>query len=384
MKPIIRSSILAALSLGLLALSASAATPVTLMRTPQGGIQPQTVVDAQGVVHLVYLKGDPAASDIYYVRKEPGKETSAPLRVNSQPGSVIAIGTIRGAQLALGKNGRVHVAWNGSQSATPKPEQGVPMLYARMNDARTGFEPQRNLMTSTAFLDGGGSVAADAQGNVYVAWHASPVGKSGEENRAVFVARSSDEGKTFSRETQASSQPTGACGCCGMRAFADSKGNLFALYRAAGEKLNRDMMLLTSRNNGTSFESATLHKWQMSMCPMSSESLTESGARVLAAWETSGQVYFAGIDPVTGKFSTPVAAPGSGKRKHPVAVGNQRGETLLAWTEGTGWQQGGSLGWQLFDQNGRATGEKGAMDGVPVWGLVSAFARPDGGFTIVY
>ena len=117
---------------------------------------------------------------------------------------------------------------------------------------------------------------------------------------------------------------------------------------------------------------------------MSSESLTESGARVLASWETAGQVYFAGIDPATAKFSAPVAAPGSGKRKHPVAVGNSRGETLLAWTEGTGWQKGGSLGWQLFDPNGRAIGEPGAMEGVPVWSLISAFARPDGGFTIVY
>ncbi len=384
MKPIIRSLILTVWSLGWLAGSASAATTVTLMRAPEGGIQPQSVVDAQGVVHLIYLKGDPKATDVFYVHQEPGQGFSTPLRVNSQAGSAIAIGTIRGAQLALGQGGRVHVAWNGSQSAAPKPEQGVPMLYARMNDTRSGFEPQRNLMTATAFLDGGGSVAADARGNVYVAWHASPLGKSGEETRAVFVARSSDDGKIFFREAQAGSEPTGACGCCGMRAMADSQGNLFALYRAAGEKMNRDIMLLTSRDHGTKFETSTLHQWKMNMCPMSSESLSESGARVLAAWETAGQVYFSAIDPVTGKSSPPVAAPGNGRRKHPVAVGNRQGETLLAWTEGTGWEKGGSLAWQVFDQNGRATGEKGSMDGVPIWSVVTAFTRSDGGFTIVY
>jgi hypothetical protein len=50
--------------------------------------------------------------------------------VNSQPESAIAAGTIRGAQLAIGKAGRVHVAWNGSQNAEPvgplNPDSGKP------------------------------------------------------------------------------------------------------------------------------------------------------------------------------------------------------------------------------------------------------------------
>ncbi len=384
MKLVIAAVVLAVLSLVWRPGSVFAATQVTLLRTPQGGIQPQAVVDEHGAVHLIYLKGDPAAADIYYVRQEAGRETTQPLRVNSQAGSAIAIGTIRGAQVALGKNGRLQVAWNGSQSAEPKPPQGVPMLFARMNDDHSGFEAQRNLMTITTGLDGGGSVAADPLGNVYVTWHASPMGTSGEENRAVFVARSGDVGKTFSREVPASSQSTGACGCCGMRAFADGQGNLFALYRAAGEKLNRDLMLLTSRDQASRFETVTLHKWKISQCPMSSESLTASGARILAAWETSGQVYFSVINPVTGVFSPPVAAPGSGRRKHPVVVGNHRGETLLAWVEGSGWQKGGALAWQVFDPNGRPTSEKGGGEGVPVWSLISGYARPDGGFAVVY
>ena len=140
---------------------------VQLTRTPHGGIQPQAMVDAKGVLHLIYLKGDPKAEDVFYVRQEPGQETfSSPLQVNSRPGSAMAIGTIRGAQLALGKSGRVHVAWNGSGSA--ENHAGAPMLYARLNEAETAFEPERDLITYAAGLDGGGSVAADPEGNVYV------------------------------------------------------------------------------------------------------------------------------------------------------------------------------------------------------------------------
>jgi hypothetical protein len=49
-----------------------------------------------------------------------------------------------------------------------------------------------------------------------------------------------------------------------------------------------------------------------------------------------------------------------------------------------GWKKGGILAWQIYDKDGRATQEHGKADGVPVWSLVAVFARPDGGFTIVY
>jgi hypothetical protein len=368
------------------ALTASAAE-VRLQRVPGAGLQPQAIVDAKGTLHLVYLKGDPKACDVFYVRRAAGKtEFSSPLRVNSQPGSAIAIGTIRGAQLALGKAGRVHIAWNGSSQAEPKPKtQSSPLLYTRLNDAGTAFEPQRNVINSTQHLDGGGTVAADAQGNVYVLWHSAPVdNKVGEAGRAVFLVRSKDEGKTFAAERMVNPDLSGACGCCGMRAFADSQGNLFALYRAAGGALNRDMTLLTSKNQGESFTSTTLHRWNIGQCPMSSEFFTESGGRVLAAWETAGPVQFAALNGAGQKApvaSTPTATV---KGKYPVTAVNQAGETLLVWTEGTAWQRGGALAWQLFGTDGKPAGTAQRRDGIPVWGLAAAVAEPDGGFTVLY
>ena len=67
-----------------------------------------------------------------------------------------------------------------------------------------------------------------------------------------------------------------------------------------------------------------------------------------------------------------------------MAVGNTRGEVLLAWAEGTAWQKGGDVAWQLFDASGRPDAEKGRAEGVPVWSLVSAVSRPDGSFVIYY
>src|SRR5262245_52723572 len=86
------------------------ASQVRLLHTPDNGIQPQGAVDSKGVVHLIYLKGEPSAEDIFYVRREPAQnEFSRPIQVNSRAHTAMAMGTIRGAQLAVGKNGRVHV-----------------------------------------------------------------------------------------------------------------------------------------------------------------------------------------------------------------------------------------------------------------------------------
>src|SRR5579885_3071125 len=156
---------------------------VNLIRVPNAGIQPQ-IVEQDGVVHLIYFSGAPEKGDIYYVKsRDFGRTFSKPLRVNHTPGSAIAIGNIRGAQMAIGRGGRVHVAWNGSAAAEPRGPAGeTPMLYARMNDRGTAFEPERNVIQQAYGLDGGGSIAADSKGDVYVFWHAPLVGQKGEAN----------------------------------------------------------------------------------------------------------------------------------------------------------------------------------------------------------
>ncbi len=356
---------------------------VTLIRTPNGGIQPQAVVDGGGVVHLIYYKGDPGGGDIFYVKRAPGqRDFSAPVRVNSKPASAIALGTIRGAQLAIGRNGRVHVAWNGRP-----PEKGsykeAPMLYTRLNDAGTQFEPERNVIRFAGGLDGGGSIAADNAGNVFVMWHAPKPGDTNEEaGRAVFVARSVDDGKTFTPEKLATQKPTGACGCCGMRAFADAQGNVFALYRGASEMTNRDEILLVSRDHGDDFEPAYEDSWNTGTCPMSSAFLSESKSGVLAAAETHGRVFFVRFDTRTGTVSAPESPEAKGK--HPVVIANPNGEILLAWTEDTGWAKGGAVAWQLYSAEGKPASEHGRVEGVPVWSLAAAYTAPSGDFVIVY
>ncbi len=127
------------------------------------------------------------------------------------------------------------------------------------------------------------------------------------------------------------------------------------------------------------FRGVSIHPWRVNICPMSSASLSETSAGVLAAWETRGEVYFCRIDPET-RETTPAVAPPSVRAVANTlpSAGNARGETILVWTEGTGWQKGGALVWQVFDRSGRATELKGRIEGgIPVWGLATVVARRD-------
>jgi hypothetical protein len=383
MKRLPNAALLGALMCGTAASSLCGAE-VILTRVAEGGLQPQAVVSKDGTVHLVQFKGEPKAGNLFYARRPAGAaEFTKTMRVNSLPDSAIALGTIRGAQMAVGKGGRIHIAWNGSGKASA--HEGAPMLYTRLNNSGDAFEPERDVMTFTSSLDGGGSVAADERGNVYVAWHGNASEKpQTEADRAVFVAVSTNEGKTFMRERQANPEPTGACGCCGMKAFADANGVLYLLYREARGGVERSATILASEDQARTFRSLHTHPWKVATCPMSSAWLGTGTTQTLAAWETMGQVWFAAIDPRSGEIGKPTAPGDTGKQKHPVAVSNAKGETLLVWTKGTGWMKGGAVAWQLFDREGKPTETKGCTDGVPVWSFATALTRRDGSFEIIY
>lgn len=363
-----------------------------IVAVPNGGIQPQAALSDKAL-HLVYFTGDPKHGDVFYTSSHDfGRTFHAPIRVNSGSGSAIALGTIRGAQIAVGKS-RVHVAWNGSGAAEPagpmNPESGkpgAPMLYARLNEDATAFEPQRNLMQQTFGLDGGGSIAADNQGNVYAGWHGKePGARQGEAGRQVWIARSQDGGHTFDRERAVVPERTGACGCCALKLFADSRGSLYGLYRSATENVHRDIYLLRSVDAGGAFSAARLHPWEINACPMSSMAFAERDGEVFAAWETQSQVFFAPVSRGIEEAKAAIAAPpgNNPKRKYPALARNGKGETLLAWVEGSGWARGGVLGWQIFDRMGRPAAVCKTRTEVPAWSFPAAIVRPDDGFTII-
>ena len=355
------------------------ATPkVSLIRLPMHGKQPQVVTDAKGVAHIVFLSGKERATDVFYVTRSNGN-FSKPMKVTQIPGSAVAVGTIRGPHIALGKYGRMHVAWNGSQAGGGSPHHGSPMFYTRQRIDGSGFEKERNLMTWTTALDGGGSVAADGKGNVYVVWHAAPKDSpKGENVRGVFVATSTDGGKTFAKEKTISTKK-GTCGCCGLKSFVDAKGKLYTLYRGTQKFVNRDMTLLVGNEEGKVNEKI-VGPWRIGQCVMSSAAFVQTPKGVLGAWETEGNIF---IGQLGGK-TEPTKIAKHARQRHPALAVNKAGEMLVTWSENTGWKKAGRFAFEVLSKNGQRIPTHSGQQSVPMWSFTAAYALPDGSFEILH
>ncbi len=57
---------------------------------------------------------------------------------------------------------------------------------------------------------------------------------------------------------------------------------------------------------------------------------------------------------------------------------------ILVWTEGTGWNRGGNLAWQVYDKAGNPIESGDRAGAIPVWGLPAVVAEADGRFTILH
>jgi hypothetical protein len=374
-----------AVVLALLAATATrpAAIPhVDRLTVPDGGIQPQAAVDTRGTLHLIYYKGDPSGGELYYVhRGATDTAFSAPIRVNSETGSAIAAGAVRGGRLALGRNGWVHVAWNAAHAVEANGEQVTPMWYTRLAPGAPGFEPQRPIGAHTKNLDGGGTVAADPRGHVYVVWHAMG-SVPGEMHRQMVVAASDEDGAKF-RADQLLSNEGGACSCCGVSATVDPAGQLQILYRTAGDAIHRDATWLSVGQSGVT-SSVRLQGWDLPACPMTSFALAETSGTLVGAWMIEQQIYTADMDPVTHTASAPSAMDGRAPRNHPAIAVNRAGDRLYAWIEGANRSRDGSVAWELRDRSGRRLASQTEAGTTPPLSLIAPIGRPDGSFVLIF
>ena len=344
---------------------------VSLLRLPEGGRLPRAVVDEGGTVHAVYFQGEQRAGDLLHVSRAPGAAAwSEPRYVNSEPGTVVGIGPIDGGQIALGREGRLHVVWFKLGR--------TEFLYTRTNEAGTGFEPQFAIASGEG-VEAGPSIAADRAGNLYVFWH---TGEPPDAGRSVFMTVSRDDGQIFSAAYPVSAETEGACDCCGLHAMTDEEGAVYVSYRGAGENIRRGQRLLTSLDHGATFTDELIDLWEINACPISTTNLARGPEGMAVSWETAGQV-FAGP---TGKLQRAASPAGeaAARRKNPAVAVNHRGETLLGWGDGFGWQSGGTFHWQLFDAGGAPLGEQGTGPEIPDGSLPAIVAEPDGTFLVTF
>jgi hypothetical protein len=112
-----------------------------------------------------------------------------------------------------------------------------------------------------------------------------------EPNTEIYVAISTDGGKTFSPNRKVVSE---VCPCCKTSAAAAPDGTLYIGWRQVLENGTRHIAITSSRDGGATFETPAIvsdDKWQIDACPVSGAALlAESGTAVKIAWYTAGEM----------------------------------------------------------------------------------------------
>lgn len=377
---------------GQTAAQSEASFVVKYLRCPDGGVRPVVERDGLGNIHIVYHTGFSPAADLYYMQSSDGGiEFSTPIRVNATDGGVDASDFSRGASLAVGRDGRPFVVWTGSEkSAERGPDGETPLMFTRLADDQEAFEPARNLLRTRWGLRATPGITADANGNVYVFWHA-PDDDHPEDvkynDRVVYWTQSSDGGQTFSESDRIDERkPKGVSANSSLNARIDEDGTIYVFFRA-GQTKQKDMRLLYRPVTSPRFGSSYVDTWRRMRPPQAMSALKAGHDRLVLCWETEGQVFSAMISRQTNRNVRPLSP--MAKKRHlwrtrVVSTFSGLNVSIMAWMEGVKDEPPTRLAWRLFDNGTYGPIDRGFLDDVPADAVPDVFVRADGGFTVVY
>ena len=289
-----------------------------------------------GAIHVV---ADSDTGPQYVVSSDGGKTFSAPIPIVDAAARKPGLKFIAW-DLAVGRDGRMHVALgtNAWQLKLPKEEWGY--FYATLAPGAKAFTPVRNINHKPSE---GFSIAAGDRDSVVATF------LSGK----IYTMASRDGGTTFAEPTE----PDGSwnpCKCCTTSTAYGTDGKVALLYREeTGNERDIWLALLDSGGKGTHARTRISNTpWKIAACPMTYFTVVPSAKGYVAAWPTKGQIYFARIDR-DGAVLPPgeIRTPGTnGMRTGVLALSAADGATLIAW------KNNGTLGWQLYDAKGQPQG----------------------------
>ena len=271
--------------------------------------EPVTTAAPDGGFYLAWVNHkENSQSDVMLARFDgEGATSGSPVMVNQQAGVATAW---RGDPPSIAvSNNSVYVLWTSRVEANGK--KGTNLYLSVSHDQGKTFAAEVKVNDDKEpAAHGMHSLAVTGDGKIYVAWldernirapepSQQAAGHHMESNSELFIAQSTDGGKTFSKNQKVAEN---SCPCCKTALTVSTDGTLYASWRQVLPGNFRHIAVASSTDGGASFSSPVIvsdDKWMLQGCPVSGPSLsTGADGTLKVVWYAAGEgaapgLYFA-------------------------------------------------------------------------------------------
>ena len=326
-----------------------AAAPRLLQLSAAGvdAAEPVTASAPDGTFYVAWVNHEAKKADVMLGRfNSEGEMQGSPVRVNRNPGVATAW---RGDQpsLTVGHDGSVYVVWTARVEAGSK--HGTDLFMSVSNDRGQSLASEVKVNDDKVpGAHGMHSLAVAQDGRVYVGWldernvsaprpSTKADGHHMESNRELYLAYSTDGGRTFSANRKVA---VDACPCCKTSLAVAADGTLYAGWRQVLPGNFRHIAVASSTDGGQNFSGPVIvsdDRWMLQGCPVSGPSLSvDAGGSLKVVWYAAGEanepgLYFAESKDRAESFSTRQLVSQEGVRGTPALASGNNSATIALW-----------------------------------------------------
>lgn len=275
--------------------------PVQISAQGIDAAEPATAAAPDGTFYVAWVNHDSKQADVMLAHfNHKAEMQGAAVRVNRQPGVATAW---RGDQpsVAVAADGGVYVLWTARVNAGHK--HGTDIYLSASTDRGQSFASEVKVNDDKApGPHGMHSLAVAKDGRIYAGWldernvhvpkpSTKAEGHHMESNRDLYVASSTDGGRTFSPNRKVASD---VCPCCKTALTVSADGTLYAGWRQVLPGNFRHIAVASSTDGGTKFSAPVVvsdDRWMLQGCPVSGPSLTVDAAsgNLKVVWYAAGE-----------------------------------------------------------------------------------------------
>jgi hypothetical protein len=310
----------------------------TTVHNVKAVVGPSVQIDDEGRIAAAWVEEDKDTRTILFARSEkPGGPLGPAVAVN-QPSESPYYRQEAPALVVRGQD--VFVTWSKThpQMTPDKPFSGELRL-SRSRDGGRSFEPSALVNDDNQVIQhtfDAMQVAPD--GVVHLAWID---GREGKKEPGTFVARSTDQGRTITKNFKVDDN---TCVCCRTSIATSAEGVVYVAWRKIFDGNIRETVVARSTDGGQTFSAPVVvgnDQWVYQACPHRPASLgVDRLGRLYVVWYTEGAdetpaIYLAFSDDQGKTFSGKQLLNHSKGTfpDHPQMAVDPQGRVMVIWEE---------------------------------------------------